>query len=387
MKYLFILTFLLSLLVTPKQSTAQVPSNDNCSGAIVITTSNNCVSINGDISGATDSGIPVSQNCSQSNPNDDVWYKFIATCTHMAIQITGSDSLNPVLEVFSGSCDSLTSILCEEQGIPTKDLAGGTIFGSITYVEGQTYYIRIYNKNGGQPASTTFTICVFNTYPANDNYSGEFTLYPNGSTVCVNGDVCGATQSYNSCIGTNPDYDVWYSFLTLPIQDKYTISVVGSSGFDPVFQVCYGRVQGPCWCVNANGNGDTATISLTGLETGHYYHMRVWDYSGNPSTTSFTLCVTDSLYTNISEVNGLQLHSTISPNPFSTQTVLQVVYPLTNATLTVNNCFGQTVKLIQNISGQTITLNRDNLPSGLYFLHLTQGNNTFTTDKLLITDN
>ncbi|QLH30392.1 MAG: T9SS type A sorting domain-containing protein [Candidatus Parvibacillus calidus] len=52
----------------------------------------------------------------------------------------------------------------------------------------------------------------------------------------------------------------------------------------------------------------------------------------------------------------------------------------------VYNLQGQQVKQIKNISGQTVTLRRDNLPAGLYVIHLTQDNKTITTDKLIITD-
>jgi hypothetical protein len=74
----------------------------------------------------------------------------------------------------------------------------------------------------------------------------------------------------------------------------------------------------------------------------------------------------------------------ISPNPFSTQTVLQIVDFLQNATLTVDNCFGQRVGEIKNINGQRITFNRDNWPPGLYFIRLTQDNKTLAIEKLVI---
>ena len=77
----------------------------------------------------------------------------------------------------------------------------------------------------------------------------------------------------------------------------------------------------------------------------------------------------------------------IYPNPFSSQTVLQTEKSFHNATLTVDNCFGQTVAQIKNINGQTVTLSRNNLPSGLYFVRLTEENTTITVDKLVITDN
>jgi hypothetical protein len=76
----------------------------------------------------------------------------------------------------------------------------------------------------------------------------------------------------------------------------------------------------------------------------------------------------------------------IYPNPFSLQTTLQTDKFFKNATLTVYNSLGQIVKEIKNISGQTITLHRDNLASGLYFIRLTEDNKTFATKKIVITD-
>jgi len=76
----------------------------------------------------------------------------------------------------------------------------------------------------------------------------------------------------------------------------------------------------------------------------------------------------------------------IFPNPFSSTTTLQTYKIFKNATLTVYNSFGQQVKQIKNIFGQTITLHRDDMPSGLYFLRLMQDNKTFVADKLIITD-
>jgi len=76
----------------------------------------------------------------------------------------------------------------------------------------------------------------------------------------------------------------------------------------------------------------------------------------------------------------------IFPNPFSSTTTVQTDNVFKDATLIVYNLHGQQVKQIKNISGQTVTLHRDNLPMGLYFIHLTQDNKTITTDKLIITD-
>ena len=76
----------------------------------------------------------------------------------------------------------------------------------------------------------------------------------------------------------------------------------------------------------------------------------------------------------------------IYPNPFSSQTTLKANENLNGAVLTLYNVYGELVKDIKNIFGQTITLNRDNLPCGLYFLRLTEDNKTLLVSKLVFSD-
>jgi len=74
----------------------------------------------------------------------------------------------------------------------------------------------------------------------------------------------------------------------------------------------------------------------------------------------------------------------IYPNPFSSSTTLHSDNDLTNATLTVYNCFGQQVKSLV-ISHSPLVIERGNLASGLYFIRLTEENKIYT-GKLVITD-
>jgi hypothetical protein len=76
----------------------------------------------------------------------------------------------------------------------------------------------------------------------------------------------------------------------------------------------------------------------------------------------------------------------ILPNPFSSFTTVQSNKVFYDATITVYNSYGQQVKQIKNIFGQRITLFRDNLPIGIYFLRLTESKKTYV-EKLVITDN
>jgi hypothetical protein len=41
---------------------------------------------------------------------------------------------------------------------------------------------------------------------------------------------------------------------------------------------------------------------------------------------------------------------------------------------------------MKNISGKTVTLFRENLPSGIYFIRLIDENKTIAVEKLIITD-
>jgi len=76
----------------------------------------------------------------------------------------------------------------------------------------------------------------------------------------------------------------------------------------------------------------------------------------------------------------------VFPNPFSNYTTLHTNHLLKDATLRVYNTCGQEVKEIRNISGQSVTLNREYLTSGVYYVRLTENNITLKVDKLVITD-
>jgi hypothetical protein len=91
------------------------------------------------------------------------------------------------------------------------------------------------------------------------------------------------------------------------------------------------------------------------------------------------------IYEELNEINSVN-NVNCYPNPFYTETSLQTNKLFKNATLTIYNSYGQMVKQIDNLAGQTIIFQRDNLPSGLYFFRLTQDNKIIVTNELVITD-
>jgi len=107
------------------------------------------------------------------------------------------------------------------------------------------------------------------------------------------------------------------------------------------------------------------------------------DTVGSPDLFFTSTCSDIVTVTTESENNSF----TISPNPLLTQTTLQTILPLQNATLALYNIAGQKVKQLNNVSGSMVTINRDNLTAGIYFLQVQQENEIIAAAKLVIADN
>ncbi|MFT6502071.1 MAG: hypothetical protein ACJASQ_002196 [Crocinitomicaceae bacterium] len=113
---------------------------------------------------------------------------------------------------------------------------------------------------------------------------------------------------------------------------------------------------------------------LTGIS---YYRLKQTDYDGKTSYSDLEAV----------EFNNRNDYSLdIYPNPFSVETSLHTNENLKEASLIIYNSNGQIVKQIENISGQTFTVNRDNLSRGLYFVNLVQNSEVLAASKLIITD-
>ena len=279
MKIFYSLITILSLF-TYKINYAQA---DNCSAATPIGVTINCAS---PTSGTT---IGASQNIAGcvGNADDDVWYQFVATSTSHQIIVVPSASMDPVVQLFSGVCSSLTTISCMDATFTGQN----EVINATGLSIGSTYRIRVYHYGVGS-GSGTFTICVTNPPPApsNNNCAGATNLLINTSCVNTAATTIGATQSMTGCAG-NADDDVWFSFTA--VNTTATITVNPSSLMDPVLEV----FSGTCGTLNSlqcediaftNGN---EIINLIGLTPGSTYFIRVYDYYGGGGYP-FDICIT-----------------------------------------------------------------------------------------------
>jgi hypothetical protein len=78
--------------------------------------------------------------------------------------------------------------------------------------------------------------------------------------------------------------------------------------------------------------------------------------------------------------------SSISPNPFTQSSTLHTSQTMQDATLLVYDIYGHLVRTVHNIQGNELKLERDALPSGVYFAKITEGSSLLLSQKIIILD-
>lgn len=254
------------------------PVNDLCGGAITLTSSGACVSTTGTLLYATYTAIPAI-GCGVASRND-VWYRFVAQTTNPVITLTTALA-NPRLQLFSGTCASLTSIAC---GIGSVSPTGLTV--------GSTYYIRIYTDPN---VSGTFDICVADRPPSNDDCTGSANLSVGFACSNIAGSMAFATPSVTPLGGTCTGSlvaDVWYKFTA--VNNTATVTLNNVSG------ITGARIEvlsGSCGSFTTVACGASPLVMAGTLTTGTTYYVRVYASSGSlpVAGASFDICITSSL--------------------------------------------------------------------------------------------
>lgn|GEM_PF-4740703 len=157
--YYDIATPMVRLGLTAAPPTSQGPvANDDCTGAVVLTSASSCVGTSGTT--LTASADAITGPCGDANVGPDVWYSFTAPDTAQTIQVQGYNGFDAVIELFGGSCGSLVPLACGNS-TSTLDLTAN-VADSLEYdalVVGETYYVRIYDDDPGTLVPT-FATCL-----------------------------------------------------------------------------------------------------------------------------------------------------------------------------------------------------------------------------------
>ncbi|WP_299522614.1 GEVED domain-containing protein [Winogradskyella sp.] len=158
------------------------PANDDCSGAIALTPGAifDDNPIDGTVAFATADAEDV-DTCGEPGPG--VWYSVVVPASgDITIEIGdtsgGGTGFDSVIEAFSGTCGALTSIDCDDDGVPgfadnysLLELSGLT--------PGETIYIRVWEYDGDE--SEPFSISAYSATLSTGDLDNEsaFTYYPN----------------------------------------------------------------------------------------------------------------------------------------------------------------------------------------------------------------
>ncbi|MCX6285151.1 MAG: T9SS type A sorting domain-containing protein [Bacteroidetes bacterium] len=192
----------------------------------------------------------------------------------------------------------------------------------------------------------------------------------------------GSSWGMNKDLTNDPDTTFYYPYMVRDgselhltyvkayIGGQYLHSGDGGTNWDVPFTFFSGNI------------GITAFTAYTGCalhiiymsNTDHHIH-----YMRNPTGNNGRHC-------NIATaVPGKELPDliTVYPDPFDISTTIQFQKDLENADLRIYNIWGQVVKTI-NFTGDRIVLERNNLPSGIYFLQVQTGFKVIMKSKIII---
>ncbi|MBK9146580.1 MAG: T9SS type A sorting domain-containing protein [Flavobacteriales bacterium] len=262
-----------------KVALAKAALNDECAGAVTLVPTNVLDYDHAQRTGfafAT-SSLPM---CGSAAASKDLWYSFTATASTAALVVQPRNVTFDVhIELFSGTCASLASLLCEEE----------TATNFTGLVPGNTYFVRTYPYGGGDNAEFSHQ---FYAPPANDDMAGAIELLPNGDAFThqmrpfVN---YGASMSFAqaACTGT-PASDVWFYFVATGAQ--HTVGVdVGSMNYEEGaatmrIETFHGFSTIPDTLLANELACGTSTngVNVTGLATGDTVMVRVFSSTVGP---------------------------------------------------------------------------------------------------------
>jgi len=242
------------------------------------------------MSGATASaGIPA--GCASGGTHYDIWYSFTAQSISHTVTISNlqSNFTNPELQIFSGTCGSLTSLAC---GTTTVSATGLTI--------GNSYYIRISNVGSSVSSQGRFDICVTHppAAPANDDCSGATVLTSATTCSSITANLRYATSAgpAGACGGATATttYDVWFRFQATATTQTITVNSLGSrlTAASTYIQV----LSGACGSLVSLGCQTVATRqTISGLTIGTFYYARVYVLASPTASATadwnFNICV------------------------------------------------------------------------------------------------
>ena len=230
-----------------------------------------------------------------ANADDDVWFEFVANNTNTQIKVFGGGNYDATVELMN---TSFVQLAC-------ANTIGAGLSETITtnnLVIGQHYLVRVYERGISWNPSISagqFSICISAVPipPTNNECANSINITVTGTpAVFIAGQSTAAASASAgipvcSASGTVPDDDVWYSFTA--VNTKEIIAVNSNNGFNAVIQLFSGTCASltSLSCVNAVGNGQPESITMSNLTRNAVYRFRVYHSTLGGGSGSYMVSV------------------------------------------------------------------------------------------------
>ncbi|MDX2130644.1 MAG: hypothetical protein SFY69_01170 [Planctomycetota bacterium] len=269
------------------------PTNDNCANATILADNS---PVSGTTVEATNDG---TASCGQSGSSADIWFRYTPQVSGNFQVNTCNSSYDTVLAAYSGTCGSLSQIVCnDDEG--TTGPCTGTLQSSITVngVAGTTYLIRL---AGYQGATGNYTIRVVGgggvLPPINDNCNNRAGV-SNGSNpfTTLGATTDGPTHAACSFNASNQiTNDIWFNYPSL-CDGQLTVDTCAAASFNTRIAIYSGDT-----CTNFDSRlldcsdddcpSGRSSVSIP-VVAGQSYTIRVGGTNGAVGTGTLTInCV------------------------------------------------------------------------------------------------
>lgn len=278
------------------------PSNDEPCDAIPLSVGTACnysQYSNADATGSLNVPVP---GCA-SYSGGDVWFSLVVPASgNIVINTNTGTVLDGGMAIYSGSCNSLSLIVCDDDGSPNGAMPMITRTG---LTPGSTVYVRFWeygNNNNG-----TFSICAYSLQSiSNDNPCNAISLPVGSNCVMSTYSNIGATGTSGvpapGC-GSYSGGDVWFSAV-VPANGILSVNTEAGTLAGAAMAIYSGTCTSLTLieCDDDDGPGLMPGIYRSGLTPGSTLFIRVWDY-GNDESGDFSICV-KSITCNNASVNS-----------------------------------------------------------------------------------
>lgn len=178
------------ILFFPISAIAQVPLNNNCTGAFTLTSAATCITGTSQLTGtllnatASAAGTAPTPTCGGGGPGADVWYVFKSQTANPTIRLNNIGAslvgTRAAVQLLSGTCGTGT---LNEVGCYRSASGATTLTANPTGLNpGQTYYLRVYTTTAAPTTGNwVFDICVTEP-PAVIDYSKSYINITKGTT-------------------------------------------------------------------------------------------------------------------------------------------------------------------------------------------------------------